>query len=259
MRAGSAFASRTRVAAVVLLALSGAAALAVRAGAAVRLEYRGSVLTRAQVDAQMQRALRTRAAGVTGGAAAAQAQAGPDSAAVAAGLAGLVERLQNLGFLNARASASWDSASTPGGDARMIVRVIEGPRVRFREVRVANAPAADSARFAATLGLTPGSWASPRAAAEAIERALRDAVEHGHPYAELGVRGWTQEADGVTLTLNGRLGPLVTVNGARIEGLHVTREAVARKSMGRLSGLPYNRSAAEAAREIGRASCRERV
>jgi outer membrane protein assembly factor BamA len=239
MRGYSGLACRTRVAAVVLLALAGAAGLAARAGAAVRLEYHGSVLTQAQVEAQMQRALRTRASGA----------AGPDSAALAAGLAGLVERLQDLGFLRARASASWDSASLAGGDARVIVRVVEGERMRFRAIRIATAPAADSARLAAALGLAPGSWASPRAVAEAIERAVRGAVDHGHPYAEIGVRGWAQEGDGVTLTISGQLGPLVTVSGARIEGLHVTREAVALKSMGKLSGLPYNRSAAEAARE----------
>lgn len=251
MRARSRFASRARAVAAVLLAACGATRIATGATAAVRIEYRGSVLTRAQVEAQMQRALRTRAteAAGAGRSAAPQARAGPDSAAVATGLAGLVERLQNLGFLNARASASWDSASTAGGEARMVVRVIEGPRLRFREVRIATAPAADSARLAAALGLAPGSWASPRAVAEAIERALREAVDHGHPYAELGVSGWTQETDGVTLTLNGQLGPRVTVSGARVDGLRVTREAVVRKSMGRTVGLPYNRSAAEAARE----------
>jgi outer membrane protein assembly factor BamA len=251
MPARPGFAASARAAAVVLLALSGAAGPAARGGAAVRLEYRGSVLTRAQVEAQMQRALRARSAEATGTARAGAGQpaAGPDSAAVAAGLAGLVGQLENLGFLDARASATWDSAASLAGETRMVVRVLEGPRLRFRAVRLATGPAADSARFAAALGLEPGSWASPRAVGEALERAVRDAVDHGHPYAELGVSGWTREADGVTLVLNGQLGPLVTVSGTRIEGLRVTSEAVTRKSMGRLIGLPYNRAAAEAARE----------
>ena len=248
MRAHSKPAARMRAAAAVLLALAGAGAPFVPARASVRLDYRGAVLTRAQVEAQMQRALRSRAPQAPGGARGAGI-AGPDSAAVAAGLAGLIERLQNLGFLDARATASWDSAATASGDVRVIVHVVEGPRMRFREVRLAAMTAADSARFAFGLGLAPGGWVSPQAVAEAIERTLREAVDHGHPYAELGVRGWAQEGDGVTLTLTGRLGPEVTVSGARIEGLHVTREAVALKSVGRLGGLPYNRSAAEAARE----------
>lgn len=236
-------------AAALVLAGSIALAAATGAGAAVRLDYRGSVLTRGQVESLMQRALRSRGPGAAGGAPGAPGTvaAGPDSATVAAGLASLVERLQNLGFLDARAVADWDSAAAPG-DVRLVVRVIEGPRQRFRAVRI-NAPEADSIRFAAALGLAPGSWASPRAAAEAVERALNDVVDRGHPYAELGVSGWNPEPDGVTLTLSGRLGPLVTVSGARIEGLRVTRTAVAQKSMGRLGGLPYNRAAAEAMRE----------
>lgn len=236
--------SGARAAAIVLLAWTIAAASGTGAAAAVRLDYRGAVLTRGQVESQLQRALRSRAPGAAGTVA-----AGPDSGAVASGLAGLVARLQNLGFLDARAVAHWDSASSPAGDVRLVVQVNEGPRLRLRAVRIVAAPAADSLRFAAALGLVTGSWASPSAVGEAVERALRELVDRGHPYAELGVSGWTQESEGVTLTLSGRLGPLVTVSGARIDGLHVTRAAVAQKSMGRVSGLPYNRSAAEAARE----------
>jgi len=251
MPARPSIAACARAAAVVLLALSAAAWNTARAGAAVRLDYRGSVLTRSQVEAQMQRALRVRGPEIPGAArgGAGRVVTGPDSAAVAAGLAGLVERLQNLGFLDARASATWDSAASASGDVRLVVHVLEGTRQRLRAVRIATAPAADSVTLAAALGLAPGSWASPREVGDAIERAVRDAVERGHPYAELGVSGWTREAEGVTLALTGQLGPLVTVSGARIEGLRVTRPAVAQKSMGRFSGLPYNRSAAEAARE----------
>ncbi len=241
---------RARVAAILLLASCLAASGATGAGAAVRLDYRGTVLTRGQVETLLQRALRGRVPGAGAqGAGGAGAGARPDSAAVAAGLAGLVERLQNLGFLDARAVAVWDTAAAFAGDARLLVQVTEGPRSRFHAVRILAAPAADSLQFAGALGLAPRSWASPRATGEAIERALSELVDRGHPYAELGVSGWSQEPDGVTLTLSGRLGPAVTVSGARIDGLHVTREAIAQKSVGRLTGLPYNRAAAEAARD----------
>jgi outer membrane protein assembly factor BamA len=236
--------SRAQAVAILLLAWCAAAPGAASAPAAPRLDYRGSVLSRGQVEAQLQRALRGHA---TGGVAPSGARS--DSASMADALGGLVERLENLGFLDARATAEWDTAGASRGEARLIVRVSEGPRFRLEAVRIAASPAADSLRFAAALGLAPGSWASPRATGEAIERALRELVDRGHPYAELGVSGWDQESQGVALTLSGRLGPAVTVSGARIDGLHVTREPIAQKSMGRLTGLPYNRAAAEAARD----------
>ena len=205
------------------------------ARAAPHLDYRGTVLTEAQAEGLMQRALRSRAPhGV-----------GPDSAAVRAALGSVIERLQDLGFLDARATAAWDSSAA----GRLELRVVEGPRSRLRSIRIATAPPADSSRFAASLGLAPGGWASPQAVGDAVERALHEVGDRGHPYAALGVGGWTQEGGAVDLTLEGQLGPLVTVSGARIDGLHATRAAVAEKAVGRVVGLPYNRAAAEAGRE----------
>ncbi|HEY6866269.1 MAG TPA: BamA/TamA family outer membrane protein [Candidatus Eisenbacteria bacterium] len=223
-----------RSAAVALVAAASAWAPGA-ALAAPRLDYRGTVLSQAQAEGLMQRALRSRPG----------RGAGPDSAAVRAALGSVVGRLQDLGYLDARATAAWDSSA--GG--RLALRVTEGRRSRLRAIRVVTAPPADSARFAAALGLRSGDWASPQAVGDAVERTLHQVVDRGHPYAELGVGGWTQDGDFVDLTLEGSLGPLVTVSGARIEGLHVTRATVAEKAMGRVVNLPYNAAAAEAGRE----------
>ena len=217
-----------------LIAIGLALMMAAMAQAAPRLDYHGQVLSPGQAEGLMQAALRSRS----------RAGAGPDSATVASALAAVVERLQDLGYLDARARASWDSSAT-----RITLIVAEGGRARWKAVRIATAPPADSARFAPLLSLEPGGWASPRAVTEAVTRAVHELADHGYPYAQLGVGGWSREPDGVTLTLQGQLGPLVTVSGARIEGLRVTREAVAQKAVGRLTGLPYNRAAAEAGRD----------
>ena len=217
-----------------LIAIGLALMMAAMAQAAPRLDYHGQVLSPGQAEGLMQAALRSRS----------RAGAGPDSATVASALAAVVERLQDLGYLDARARARWDSSAT-----RITLIVAEGGRARWKAVRIATAPPADSARFAPLLSLEPGGWASPRAVTEAVTRAVHELADHGYPYAQLGVGGWSREPDGVTLTLQGQLGPLVTVSGARIEGLRVTREAVAQKAVGRLTGLPYNRAAAEAGRD----------
>jgi outer membrane protein assembly factor BamA len=236
MRAIPAFARRARLVARSAAWLAVTLALAVTPGAwaAPRLDYHGRVLSQGQAESLMQPALRSRS----------RAGSGLDSAGVVAALGAVVERLQDLGYLDAHARASWDSSTT-----RITLSVSEGARAHWNAVRIATAPPADSARFAPLLQLVPGSPASPRAAAEAIARAVHELADHGYPYAQLGVGGWAREGDGVTLTLEGQLGPLVTVSGTRIEGLHVTREAVAEKAVGRLTGLPYNRAAAEAGRD----------
>ena len=238
-------------AAVVLATVLNAAVLldASRAAAAARgerLDYAGEVLARPTVESLMERALRAGPSGV----------GSADTAALSAGLAAIVERLQGDGFLDARAAAEW----TSGREPRLAVRVSEGPRRRFSSIRIQTAPPSDSAQVAATLGLASGAWASPRAAGEAIERAVAAAVAAGHPYAELGVSGWSLDSAGVELTVAGQLGPRVMVTGTRVGGLKVTRAAVVEKSMGRLSGLPYNPAAAEAARDrLARLGLFERV
>jgi outer membrane protein assembly factor BamA len=199
------------------------------AAPAPRFEYRGQALTPRQAQSIFEPALRSPA----------------DSAALSRSLADLVARLQDLGHLDARARASWDSAGGPA----LVVRADEGPGYRLRAIRLVAPSAQDSMRFAGALGLSVGDRASPRAVGDAVERSLRAVVDHGHPYAEFGVSGWDADSGGVGLRLSGALGPRVTVTRARIDGLRTTREGFAQKAMGRLAGLPYNRAASIAARD----------
>lgn len=216
--------------ALMIAAVLGAGLLpAAAAQGAARLDYRGMALTPRQVESLAQKALR----------------APGDSAALSQTLGGVVERLQELGHLDARVRGAWE----PGREPRLVIECFEGPRYRLGSVTVATGSPADSARFAAALGLEAGDPAAPRAVGESIARALGAVVDHGHPYAELGVSGWDADSGKVALRLSGALGPLVTVTKTRIEGLRVTRRAVAEKSMGRLAGLPYDREAALAARD----------
>ena len=220
--------------------LLAAALLAPAPGSAApaRLEYRGSALTRREVETLAAAALR----------------APRDSAATVLLLAEVVGRLQERGWLDARADASWDSA----GGARLSLALREGPRYRWRAVALEAMASADSARFARGLALRPGGVASPLETTRAVEAALREVTGHGYPYARLGVSGWEPEvardSSGqagatVALRLTGAPGPLVTVSRVRIEGLKVTRARIAERAMGRIAGLPYDRAAAEAARE----------
>ncbi|OGF12800.1 MAG: hypothetical protein A2W00_00810 [Candidatus Eisenbacteria bacterium RBG_16_71_46] len=199
------------------------------ARAAARLEYRGAVLPARVVQSLAAPALRAPA----------------DSAALAAALGGVIGRLQNLGYLDARARAEWDSS----GRATLSLQVAEGERLRVRSLALDTPGPVDSARFAGALGLAAGAWASPTAVREELERTLREVTDHGYPYATLGVSGWTVDSSGVALRLSGALGPQVTISRVRIVGLQVTRPSVAERSMGRLVGLPYDRAAAEAARD----------
>lgn len=214
-----------------VLALA-AVALAVRCAAAApatRVDYRGRVLTERQVESALAPALRSPG----------------DSTALARALDELVAQLQDLGHLDARARARWDSLLAP----RLALTIDEGPRYRLGTVRLAMPASLDSMRFASALGVAPGERASPRGVGEAVDRALHEVTDRGYPYASLGVSGWDADSGVVALRLSGALGPLVTVTRARVEGLRVTREAVAQKSMGRLAGLPYNRAAALVARD----------
>ena len=214
---------------LVLAALAAALVLVAPARGAARVDYRGLALTPRQVEGLAQRALK----------------APGDSAALAQALGAVVERLQELGHLEARVNGRWESGREP----RLVIEPREGPHYRLKTIVIAAGPSADSAQFAEALGLAVGDPAAPRAVSAAIERALENVVDHGFPYAELGVSGWQADSGGVALRLSGALGPQVMVTRARVEGLHVTRRSVAEKSMGRLAGLPYQRSAAVAARD----------
>ena len=203
--------------------------------AAARLDYRGSVLARRELEPLAAAALR----------------APGDSAAVTALLGQVVARLQERGHLDARAAAIWDTAR-----ATLRVEVREGPLFRYRVVAIEAPGPADSAAFARALALRAGELAAPGAAGAAGERALRSVADSGHPYAQLSLTRFDADSagtngapPGVALSFTGALGPGVTISRVRIEGLKVTRAAVAERSLGRLAGLPWDRAAALAGRE----------
>lgn len=194
---------------------------------AARLEYLGRIPTPREVEALAQPALRA-----------------PGDSAVLAGVRlTLTRRMQDDGWLDARTSAEWDSARV------LHVAVESGVRYRWGALLMLAPNPADSARLVHALGLTPGGWASPSVLAGWIDGAVRTLADHGFPYARLGVSHWQADSGRVALTLEGSTGPLVTVSRTRIEGLNVTRPVVAQRALGRLAGLPFDRAAAEAARD----------
>jgi len=123
------------------------------AWAATRLDYRGVVLPMGQVQSL----------------AAPWLKAPHDSAAAAQTLGAVISRLQEMGYLDARARGWRDSLA---GD-RLILEVHEGQRRRLTEIVVHGASSEDSSSLRSVLDLKPGAWASPRAVDEAIEAALR--------------------------------------------------------------------------------------
>lgn len=199
------------------------------ARSAARLDYRGLVLPNRQVERLAEVAL----------------AAPGDSLRLDALLGDLVARLQSLGFLDARATAEWSLDRES-----LSLEVHEGERYRLSGIRVQAPSARDSQAILGTLPFKAGDWASPPGVARGLEASLNTLVDRGYPYATLGVRSWeTDSAHDVALELTGGIGPLVTIHGVRLEGLRVTRADFAEKSMGRITGLPYNRAAALAARE----------
>jgi outer membrane protein assembly factor BamA len=199
------------------------------AAPATRLDYRGTVLSSAQVQTLVAPWLR----------------APNDSAAAAAGLGAIVARLQDLGYLDARARGWRDSLN---GD-RLVLDVREGRRRRLASIAVHAASVEDSAALASALPLAAGSWTSPRTVDEAIQSALRRVADHGYPYADFLVSGWNVDSAGVHLALDSVRGPRVTVSRVQIDGLRVTRPEFAGRAVGRLVGQPFDRAAAEAGRE----------
>ncbi len=213
------------MAAVTLAAL----ALAGAAEAAPRLDYRGSVLSGAQAQALAAGWLR---------------QPG-DSAAAAAALGRVVARLQDLGYLEARASARRDTLDRE----RLVLEVVEGRRHHLAGVRVQAGSAADSAAVHSALRLAAGAAASPRAVGEALASAVRRVSDVAYPYAELAVTEWRVDSGEVRLAVAAERGPRVTIERVRFEGLRVTDPGFARRAAGHLEGLPYRRAAAEAGRD----------
>jgi outer membrane protein assembly factor BamA len=199
------------------------------AGAAVaRLELRPQLPAYREAEALFAEALR----------------APGDSARTQAALGRLILGLQDRGYLDARAHATWQDAPS-----RLVVDISTGRCYRIASVVFETPSPDDSSRFAEALGLTPGLPASPAALASRITRAVESLADDGHPYAVLGVRGWQTDSTGVHVRLAGTLGPSVQITGVRIDGLQVTRRDLALRAMGRLTGQPYRRVAAEDARD----------
>jgi len=216
-----------------------AAALATAAGgarAAARLEYRGAVLPRREVEALAAAALRAPA----------------DSTALATLLGAVVARLEESGRLEARATAAWDT-----GGAVLRLETREGPLYRLRTVAIDGAAPGDSAAFGAALGLRAGDAAAPLAAGRAGERALGAVADQGYPYARLELARFEPDTAGgaagtvrwVTLRYAGARGPRVVISRVRVDGLQVTRPEVAARSLGRLAGRPWDHDAALAGRD----------
>lgn len=207
-------------------ALAGAPGVA---RAAARLEARGTALPQRRLETLFAAPLR----------------APRDGTALAAALSALLAELEEAGHLDAGAEAAWDSSA--GAVLRLAVR--EGPRYRLARLSIDTPSREDSAGFAARLDVAEGGWAAPGALGRAIERAVREAADHGHPYATLGVTSFTWDSAGARVRLSGALGPEVTVSGVRIEGLRATRPSFAERGMGRLTGTAFSQAAAIAARE----------
>lgn len=199
------------------------------AAAATRLDYRGAVLSDAQVQALVQPWLR----------------APGDSAAASSALTRVTARLQELGYLDAHVRAARDTV-----DDRLVIRVAEGRRYRLRSVALQAGSGPDSAEASRALRLAAGGPAAPGAIGDAIEAATRRLSDEGHPYAGMQVTRWNADSTGaVDLALAAELGPKVTIEAIRFEGLKSTRPEFAKRAMGTLTGLPYRRASAEAARD----------
>jgi len=164
-----------------------------------------------------------------------------DSSAVLAASLELTTELESDGWLDARVDAHWASSGQ-----QLVVRVTPGERYHYRSLAL-DVPRADSAVFAVGLDWANGGPADPGAMTAAIERAVDGAEAQGYAWATLGVSRWAADSAHVDVSLTGSLGPRVTIDEVRIEGLKVTRPEIAEKAMGRLRGLPYNPASARVA------------
>lgn len=210
------------------------AGLAAGAGASARLDYRGTVLTRRQVEAALGDALR----------------APGDSASLARALGRVCARLQDAGYLDARASAAWEVAADPASrsDPSLRVEVREGARLRIERLDF-DTPNADSSGIVSAFAVRAGDVASPSGLAEAALAALRRLADVGYPYAQIGVSGFDWDSAGARVRLSGSGGPRVTITGARVQGLRATRSGLVNRAVSRAVGRPYQPAIAEAGRE----------
>jgi len=207
-------------------------ALAAGAAAATTLDYRGTVLARRQVEVVLGDALR----------------APPDSASLGRALGRLCARLQDAGYLDARASAAWDTGAAPRSEPALRLEVREGRRYRIARLDF-DTPAADSSGMEAAFAVRNGDVASPAALAEAASGALTRLAEAGFAYAQIGVSGFDWDSAGARVRLSGSSGPRVTITGVRVRGLRARRSGLAGRALAGAVGRPYQPAFAEAGRE----------
>jgi outer membrane protein assembly factor BamA len=200
------------------------------AWASPRLDYQGPLFARRQAEAWFTPVLR----------------ASGDSAAVSAALARMVSGLQNAGYLDARATAQWDTVQ---GDRHLVLRIVEGRRQRIEALAVDTPTPADSLALARALGIGIGDWASPAALAEGLKRAVESAAAAGHPYAQIAVTQFAWSDSGARVRVGGSLGPPVTLSGVRFEGMHATEPRFAERALGRIAGQRFDPTLAENGRE----------
>jgi outer membrane protein assembly factor BamA len=168
-------------------------------------------------------------------------RAPPDSVGLATALLRAEALLQGGGWLEAHVSAAWSADRSV-----LAVRTQPGPRYRWGTLSC-DVPREDSLALARLLRWPHGAPADPAQLGARVDQALREGEERGHAWAQLAVTGWELDSARVNVRLSGALGPRVQVSGVRIDGLHTTRPDVAERALGRLSGVPYNPTAARAA------------
>jgi outer membrane protein assembly factor BamA len=164
-----------------------------------------------------------------------------DSVGLATALLRAEALLQGGGWLEAHVSAAWSADRSV-----LAVRTQPGPRYRWGTLSC-DVPREDSLALARLLRWPHGAPADPAQLGARVDQALREGEERGHAWAQLAVTGWELDSARVNVRLSGALGPRVQVSGVRIDGLHTTRPDVAERALGRLSGVPYNPTAARAA------------
>src|SRR4030095_7541957 len=101
----------------------------------------------------------------------------------------------------------------------LAVDVDAGTRYRIASLAIDTATPADSALFAAALGIGVGDWAATAALDQALGVAVRRAAEAGHPSAQLALTQFDWDRAGARVRLGGSLGPTVVVSEVRFEGM----------------------------------------
>src|SRR5438132_4017731 len=200
--------------------------LAVAPARAARLDVRGGPLARHQVETLLGDALRAPA----------------DTLVLERALGLLCARLQDDGYLDARAEGRWEGVAaagpSPGGrgaEPALLVDVREGARYRIARLDF-DVLAGDSSGIAARFPVKVGDWASPSAVAAAAEAAISRLADAGYAYAQIAVTGFDWDSAGARVRVSGGGGPRVTISGADIQGLRTTRSRFAERSLGRAVG-----------------------